>query len=192
MFFDRGSKEEVQQCFRVSVCPSSHSSEDSKCQWVSGFFPTWYLIKILTRVMLLGWKGGQIRFQAEKNFCIWMLDTQIIPSWLHIYHLQRLFYFSCTPQYELCHITGGVFSGGSQGRVTPRRVSASLKPVKQRRTDSQALAREEALNEIDGLNCDYSNDSCMLPRKELITWDFTCLESTRSLGGVFWPSHSCP
>lgn len=101
MFSGSGSKEEVQQSFRVSVCPSTYSPGDSKCQRVSGFFPTRYLIKILTRVTLFEWRGGQMRYWAEQNICIWMPYTQIIPSWLCICHLWRLFYFSCTPQYEL-------------------------------------------------------------------------------------------
>lgn len=58
--FDTGSKEVVQQQFRVPVCPSSHSPEDSKHQGVSGFFPIWYLTEIPTRVMLFELKGGHL------------------------------------------------------------------------------------------------------------------------------------
>lgn len=92
------------------------------------------------------------------------------------------FTFPIHPNMNSSRRTGGVFSGGSQGRVTPGSISTSLKRVKQR-TESEALAPEEALNEDRSLNCDYSNDSCMLPKKEATPWDFIHLETNWVLGG---------
>lgn len=54
---------------------------------------------------------------------------------------------------------------------TPGSASTILQPLKQR-TEYQALTWEEALNKDCSLNWDYSNGSCMLPKKETTSWCF--------------------
>lgn len=187
VFFDSGSKEEVQQHFRVPVCPSSHSPKDSKLEGVSGFSPTWDLTEIPTRVMLFELKGGQLGIDLKwmsVHECLCMnalytnytfLTTYLLPS-------EAVLFFLYTPILTSTAEQGSLLR---RERDTPGSISAILKPLKYRRTESQALTWEEALNKDCSLNWGYSNGSCMLP-KETNPWGFIHLGINQALGrGIF-------
>lgn len=167
--FDNGSKEEVQQHFRVPVCPSSHSPKDSKHERVSGFSPTWYLTKIPIRVMLFELKGGQLgidlKWMSMHEFPIHKLH---LPDYVLI-TLRGCFTLPPYPNINLTAVQGNLLRKEGD---TPGSISAILKTLKYRRTESQALTWEEALNKHCSLNWDYSNRSCMLPKKGTTSWGF--------------------
>lgn len=78
--------------------------------------------------------------------------------------LQRLFYLSCTLQYELQQ---------KESSLEALRIGLLLDHLCQPQTSEVETnrdpgpAQKEDLNEDRSLNCDYSNDSCMLPKKEV-------------------------